>query len=157
LAGLGGAYIWVVLLRPFVDPAGEPYSDAAFVLRLAAAGLLVPIFEEMLTRGYILRLVVQWDKLRKKGSGDAIGEALNSCSIADAAPGEVTLWAIVISTVGFTVGHTVPEWPAAVAYGLLMAGLWMTRKDLLTCIIAHGTTNIALGFYARATAQWGLW
>lgn len=157
LAGLAGAVLWVICLRPFVDPAGEPYSDLAFFLRLAAAGLLVPVFEELLTRGFILRLAIQWDNLRKKGSDDALGEAMNSCSIAEVRPGEITVLAVIISTLGFAAGHSTAEWPASIAYGLLMIGLWATRKDILSCIVAHGVTNIALGFFARATSQWGLW
>ena len=35
--------------------------------------------------------------------------------------------------------------------------LVVVRKDLLSCIIAHGTTNIALGLFAKTTGQWGLW
>jgi membrane protease YdiL (CAAX protease family) len=157
LAGILGAILWALLLRPFVDPAGKPYSSCAFALRMAAAGLLVPIFEELLTRGFLLRAAVQWDNLRKKGVDDALGKVLNSCSIAEVQPGQITTLAIIISTVGFAAGHTMAEWPAAIVYGLLMVALWVTRKDLLSCIIAHGTTNIALGLFAKATGQWGLW
>ena len=157
LAGILGAIVWVLLLKPFVDPAGEPYSNCALLLRMAAVGLLVPIFEELLTRGFILRAAVQWDNLRRKGVDDPLGDVLNACSIADVQPGEITTLAVIISTVGFAAGHTMAEWPAALAYGLLMVWLWVIRKDLLSCMIAHGTTNIALGLFAKATGQWGLW
>lgn len=156
-AGILGAIIWALLLMPFVDPAGKPYSNCAFALRMVSAGLLVPIFEELVTRGFILRAAVQWDNLRKKGVDDPLGEVLNACSIADVKPGQITTLAIVISTVGFAAGHTTTEWLAAVAYSLLMVSLWVIRKDLLSCIIAHGTTNIALGIFAKATGLWGLW
>lgn len=63
----------------------------------------------------------------------------------------------MISTVVFTLGHEVSQWPAAIAYGLLMAALWINRKDLLSCVIAHGVTNIALALYIWNTRQWGLW
>jgi hypothetical protein len=156
-AGILGAILWVLLLKPFVDPAGTPYSNYAFALRMGAVGLLVPVFEELLTRGLILRAAVQWDNLRQKGVDNPLDEALNSCSIAQVQPGQITTLAVIISTVGFAAGHTMAEWPAAIAYGLLMVALWVIRKDLLSCIIAHGTTNIALGFFAKATGQWGLW
>ncbi len=157
VAGILGTVLWVLLLKPFVDPAGKPYSSCAFALRMAATGLLVPIFEELLTRGFILRVAVQWDNLRKKGVDSPLDGVLNSCSIAQVRPGQVTTLAIIISTVGFAAGHSMAEWPAALAYGLLMVSLWVIRKDLLSCMIAHGTTNIALGLFARATGQWGLW
>ncbi len=156
-AGILGAVLWVVLLRPFVDPAGTPCSNYAFAFRMAAVGLLVPIFEELLTRGLILRVAVQWDCLRKKGEDDPLDEALNTCSIAQVEPGQITALAAIISTVGFAAGHTVAEWPAAIVYGLLMVALWVIRKDLLSCVIAHATTNIALGIFAKTTGQWGLW
>ncbi len=156
-AGILGAIIWALLLTPFVDPTGKPYSNCAFALRMVSAGLLVPIFEELLTRGFILRAAVQWDNLRKKGVKDPLGEVFEACSVADVEPGQITTLAIIISTVGFAAGHTMPEWIAAIAYGLLMVSLWVIRKDLLSCVIAHGTTNIALGIFAKATGLWGLW
>lgn len=32
---------------------------------------------------------------------------------------------------GLTAGHGMPEWPASIAYGLLMCALWAWRRDLL--------------------------
>ena len=64
---------------------------------------------------------------------------------------------MAISVAAFTLGHSPPEWPAAAVYGLLMTGLWIIRRDLLSCVVAHAVTNIALAFYVRSTGQWGLW
>jgi hypothetical protein len=38
-----------------------------------------------------------------------------------------------------------------------MAALWIVRKDLLSCIVAHAVTNLGLGLYVRATGSWALW
>ena len=38
-----------------------------------------------------------------------------------------------------------------------MAGLWIVRRDLLSCIVAHGVTNVVLACYVRATGAWALW
>jgi hypothetical protein len=57
----------------------------------------------------------------------------------------------------FTSGHSPHEWPAAVAYGLFMAFLWIARKDLITCITAHAVTNIALAVFVFATGKWQYW
>ena len=46
---------------------------------------------------------------------------------------------------------------AALAYGLIMAGLWIVRRDLLTPIVAHAVTNLALYIYVFKTQSWGLW
>ncbi len=157
VAGLGGTAVWVALLTPFVPDGGEPWGGAAFALRLVAATLLVPVFEELLMRGYLLRLALQWDEARRAGESEALPVALDERSILDVAPGAWSGWAVVLSTLAFTAGHAVPEWPASVAYGLLMAGLWIWRRDLLTCIVAHGVTNLTLAAYVWSTGSWGLW
>jgi len=65
--------------------------------------------------------------------------------------------AVLISSIVFAAGHTVPEWPAALAYGILISILWIIRKDLFSCIIAHGTTNLTLALYVYFTGHSELW
>jgi membrane protease YdiL (CAAX protease family) len=156
-AGLVGVVFWVALLWPFAAKNVEPWTDLAFVLRLVATGLIVPVFEELLMRGFILRVVVQWDNARKEGDKDPFGSALDKESVISVKPGAWTYPAIAISTIAFTLGHHVREWPAAIVFGLLMAILWIYRKDLLSCVTAHSAANIALAFLVRATGNWGLW
>lgn len=67
------------------------------------------------------------------------------------------MMAICISTLAFAAGHLPVEWPAAVAYSILISVLWITRKDLLSCMVAHGTTNLTLGLYVHFSGQWGFW
>ncbi len=158
LVGLFGAALWIVLLNPFVDPeAATPWSTTAFFLRLTAAGLLVPIFEELMMRGYIFRLALQWDQERKSGNPAPLHTALDDRSINDIQPGAWSWPAIFIATVVFAAGHHTSEWPAAIAYGLLMSWLWVNRKDLLSCIVAHGVTNVALAMYVLFTGHWQYW
>ncbi len=139
-AGLLGTALWVLLL---IEQPGEPWDDTAFLLRLFAAGLFVPVFEEMALRGFVLRYLVQM--------GGAPG------GVHAVAPGAWTWRAVLVSSVAFALGHRLHEMAAAVAYGLLMALLWIVRRDLLGCIVAHATTNVTLAFYVRATGAWGLW
>ncbi len=157
VAGLVGAALWVALLWPFVPKEVEPWTDLAFVLRLVSAGVIVPVFEELLMRGFILRLTVQWDNARKEGHKDPLGSALNERSVISVQPGAWTYWAIAISTIAFTLGHREREWPAAMLFGFLMAFLWIYRKDLLSCVTAHGVANITLALFVRATGNWGFW
>lgn len=156
-AGILGTVLWIVLLQPFTSSEGEPWSRAAFTLRLMTAGLVVPVFEELLMRGYVLRLALQWDLARKAGQEDPFGKAFYESSINQVSPGSWSVPAVIISSFVFALGHQTREWPAAVVYGLLMAALWITRKDLLSCMVAHGTTNIALALYVWMTQQWKLW
>lgn len=158
LAGVAGLILWIALLTPFVsDAAAKPWSQSAFILRLLAAGFLVPVFEEVLMRGYVFRLALQWDEARKSKATDGLSIALDERSVNDARPGAWSWAAVAVSTLVFTLGHTTPEWPASIAYGLLMAGLYILRKDLLSCIVAHGVTNIGLAIYVYQTGTWQLW
>jgi len=158
VAGVVGAGLWVLLLAPFV-PAEPPsgWSGLSFALRLVAAGLLVPVFEELMMRGYVFRLALQWGQEREKNGGQAFPAALDERSLEEVKPGEWSWIAIGISTLVFTAGHGMPEWPASIAYGLLMCALWVWRKDLVSCIAAHATTNIVLGVYVWTSGNWQYW
>ncbi len=157
VAGLVGLAAWVALLTPFVEPDGAAWSPAAFGLRLAAATLLVPLFEEVLLRGYVLGLVVQWQQARHKGAERPLDVALDECSILALEPGAWTGLAVLVSSVAFALGHAPTEWVAALVYGLLMAGLWAWRRDLLTCVAAHAVTNLSLAILVWHTGRWELW
>ena len=91
LIGVGvcvaGAALWVALLRPFVAGGGEAWSALAFWLRLVSAGAVVPVFEELLMRGYILRVAVQWERARHAGLRDAFEQTLERSSIDEIEPG----------------------------------------------------------------------
>ena len=156
--GIIGLMVWCGLYAPFTNPGdGEPWPDLAFALRLLTAGFVVPVFEELFMRGFVFRVALQWDLLRRQKTPKAFSAALDEASIFDVAPGQWTVYAIIISTIIFAAGHVVAEWPAAIAYGVLMALLWILRKDLISCIVAHGVTNIGLAFYVYYFGRWELW
>lgn len=158
LAGLAGLVLWLGLLAPFVhaDDA-TPWTVPGFILRLLSAGLVVPLFEELMMRGFIFRLVLQWDQGRRDSQAEPLLTALDQRSINKVAPGTWSWPAVIISTLAFASGHAVAEWPAAVAYGLLMAWLWVRRQDLIACITAHAVTNIALALFVYLTGFWQFW
>jgi len=156
--GLIGLAVWCLLLAPFIDIAGKPWAMSDFFLRLFAASLIVPVFEELFIRGYIFRVAFQWNVNRKKKTiKSPLNETLDHNSINDIKPGAWSVAAISISTIAFTAGHMPVEWLAAVAYSILISILWIIRKDLLSCMIAHGVTNFSLGLYVYFTGQWGFW
>jgi membrane protease YdiL (CAAX protease family) len=156
--GLVGCLIWIGLLSPFVEHTETAaWSRSAFLLRLAAAGLLVPVFEELLMRGFVFRLALQWDQARKLGDREPLQTALDDKSVNEVDAGSWSWMAVAISTIAFTSGHHIEEWPASIAFGLLMSFMWVYRKDLLSCIVAHSVTNIALGCYVLLTGNWQLW
>jgi CAAX prenyl protease-like protein len=158
MAGLVGLVLWIGLLTPFTAPGGgQPWSTTAFVFRLLSAGLVVPLFEELMMRGFVFRLALQWDNLRKQQVDAPLHRALDEYSINQVGPGAWSWAAVLLSTLAFTSGHAMHEWPAAMAYGLLMALLWINRKDLVACIVAHGVTNITLAVYVFSTENWQYW
>lgn len=158
VTGVIGLVLWIVLLIPFVDTSeAEPWTGSAFMVRLFTAGLLVPVFEEIMMRGFVFRLALQWWEARKRHDSDPLVTALDDQSVNDVAPGAWSWAAVIVSTVVFTSGHNMYEWPASIGFGLLMAGLWVVRKDLISCIVAHGVTNITLGLYVFKTESWFLW
>jgi membrane protease YdiL (CAAX protease family) len=156
-AGLVGAVLWIAMLQSLVGGGGEPWSEGAFALRLLAAATVVPVFEELLMRGYVLRVAYQWDLARRAGAKDPFGDSFDRGSLDEVAPGAATPVAVGISTLVFMLGHQTVEWPAAMAYGFLMCALWIARKDLLSCVVAHSVTNVTLALYVRATGTWTLW
>jgi hypothetical protein len=156
-AGVFGTALWVAIKGLFYDAGGDAWAPAAFWGRLVASSTVVPVFEELLFRGLLLLGAVQWDQARRAGSKDPIGDALHDHSVHELAPGAWTPAAVAVSTLAFAAGHAPGEWPAAIAYGLLMAALWIARKDLLSCVVAHGVTNLTLALWVRQTGNWTLW
>ena len=158
LAGLAGTVLWVALKQPFVAATVPAWGEAAWAARLVASGLLVPIFEEFAMRGLVLRLVLQWQEARAAGAEKPLDEVLDRRSVNDVAPGAWSPLAVAVSTLLFMASHDLAtEWPAAAAYGALMASLWIVRRDLLSCVVAHAVTNLVLACYVRATGAWALW
>ena len=157
LGGVGGTLLWLALKSPFYEGDGEAWAPASFWARLLASASVVPVFEELLFRGLVLRGAVQWDRLRRGGSADPLGEALHDHEPGEVAPGAWTPAALLVSSLAFASGHAPGEWPAAFAYGLLMAGLWVWRQDLLSCVVAHGVTNLTLALWVRRSGQWAVW
>lgn len=156
--GIVGLALWCLFMAPFIEKTDEPWTHSGFLLRLFSATLIVPVFEELFIRGYIFRMALQWDSNRKNNLiALPLNETLNNNNINDVKPGAWSIMAIGISTLVFTAGHLWVEWPAAVVYSILISLLWIIRKDLLSCMVAHGTTNLALGLYVYSTGNWGFW
>jgi uncharacterized protein len=158
VAGVVGVALWIALILPFHNARdGDALALQAFLFRVTAAALVVPFVEELLMRGYILGVITQWQQAKRQGIKPAFDIVLDHQSVNNLAPGAATLLAVVGSSVAFMVGHATYQWPAAFAYGVLMAGLWIMRRDLLTPIVAHATTNLVLYVYIFVTESWGLW
>ncbi len=156
LAGLAGTGLWIGLVAPFAPPA-EPWPEAAWWARAAVATVYAPLVEEPLMRGYVLWLVLLFERARREGSAAPLAEALDRGSFASIRPGEWSALALALSSAVFAAGHAPHEWPAALAYGLLLCALWIARGDLVSCLSAHAVTNALLAVWVRATGDWAVW
>jgi len=97
---------------------------------------MVPLMEELFWRSFLIRFFTsqEWQKVPI---------------------GTFSLSAFAIVMGGFAMVH--PEWLAAaicaIAYGILLR----QTRSLFGCVIAHATTNLALGIYVIKTHSWALW
>ncbi len=109
----------------------------AFILvRIFGASVIVPIFEELFWRSFILRYIINPDFTLVK-------------------IGTFSWLSFLISSVLFGLEHY--YWLAGIAAGLLYNLLICRTRNIWYCIIAHGITNLALGIYVVKTGNWHFW
>jgi len=107
-------------------------------LRFLRLVLVAPLLEEIFWRGFLLRYLIDED--------------------FDAIPfGTYGPWANAVVAAGFMAEHAMPDWPAALAAGLLYNLAAYRTRSLSACTLAHGITNALLGGYIMMTRQWGFW
>lgn len=122
--------------NPFLAIA-DPTQRALFLaFRFFGLVLLVPVMEELFWRSFLLRYITTPD-------------------YATLPIGEFSWTAFAVVAALFGLAH--PEWLVAVicacAYGLLLR----RTRSLFACVLAHATTNLALGLYVLLTRDWRYW
>lgn len=156
-AGGAAGALWVVMAGPLAPPGGVPFAGWEVAVRMCATVLLVPVFEELFLRRYVLAVAHAWSVLRADGKPEPLQRALDSSSADELEPGTGGLVAAAVSTAAFTLGHRPFEWSAAVVFSFAMLLLWRTRRDMVSLFAAHGAANMILGFYVAGTGAWNLW
>jgi uncharacterized protein len=147
LVGIIVFIIWVVPegWYPLIGkPDGfNPYTfgkgDLAYFLiafRLVGAVIIVPIFEELFWRSFAIRWLIRED--------------FTSVPI-----GTFTWFSCLVIVFGFGFEHH--QWLVGLLAGVAYNALLYYKKDLFTCILAHGITNLLLGLYVLYTQQWLFW
>jgi CAAX prenyl protease-like protein len=97
---------------------------------------MVPVMEEIFWRSFMLRYLTQLDFRR-------------------VAVGTFSASALWVTVGGSALSH--PEWLVA-AIAALAYSLWLRRtRSLFASIVAHATTNAALGVYVLTTGSWQYW
>jgi CAAX prenyl protease-like protein len=106
------------------------------VVRLYGLVVMVPIMEEIFWRSFLLRYLTNPDFQRLP-----VGTFSASA-----------LWVMVAAS---ALAH--PEWLVAAVASLAYA-FWLRRsRSLFGAIVAHATTNAALGVYVIVTGSWQYW
>lgn len=123
--------------NPFEQIAGPAWRAAFIGVRLCGLALLVPILEEVFWRSFLLRYVTNAEQWR----------TLPLTAFSARAAG--------IVAVCFALAH--PEWLVALIFALTMASLLRITQSLFCCIVAHATTNLALGVFVLTTGKWQYW
>jgi len=150
LVGLAVFVEWVLLdkwipyphlgHRTSLDPFTAIEAPALRSLFLAARfyGLvvMVPVMEELFWRSFLLRYFTNPDFI-KLPVGSFSWESFG------------------IVAVGFGLSHS--EWLVAVICACAYALLLRQTRSVFACIVAHGTTNLALGIYVMLTHDWVYW
>ncbi len=104
--------------------------------RLAGAVLVVPVFEELFWRSFLIRWIVDQD-------------------FKKVPIGKFTWFSFAATVLFFGLEHH--RWLVGLAAGAIYNGLLYQQKQLWPCILAHAVTNLALGVYVLLTQQWGFW
>jgi CAAX prenyl protease-like protein len=160
VVGVVGIVLWVLLselkleayvtawlprfLRPGPREAYNPWEHLSqpwmvygfIAFRLIGLAILVPIAEELFWRGFLSRWLIAEDWLQVP-------------------LGTFTTSSFFYVSALFTLAH--PEWLAAAVYAVLINGLLYWKRDLWSCIVAHGVSNLLLGLYVLTTGAWHLW
>ena len=111
-------------------------TAALIGVRLFGAAVVVPVFEELFWRSFLMRYLVHRDFTRVP-------------------MGTLTPVAFGATCLLFGLEHHL--WLAGMMAGAAYAGLLAVTRNLPTVILAHGVTNLMLGLWVLNTGQWRFW
>jgi CAAX prenyl protease-like protein len=116
-----------------------PAPRAGFLaVRLLGLVLVVPFFEELFWRSFVVRWIIDPDHFEEVPIG------------------RVTPLAAAVTAGLFAVEHPA-EWLPALLTGLLWAGLLHRTRSVAACFVSHAAANLGLGIYVLTTGHWRFW
>jgi CAAX prenyl protease-like protein len=131
---------WMRLGQPltsFVPEAPDGLLQWPLIaVRLAGSAAVVPVIEELFWRSFVMR--------RLDGQG-----------FEARSPQKTSGFAWVASSAVFALEHDL--WLAGFAAGMAYGWLFIRTGNLWFPVIAHATTNFALGLWVVAERQWQFW
>ena len=117
----------------------SPASRVGFLaVRMLGLVLVVPFFEELFWRSFVVRWIIDPDDFRKVPIG------------------RITPMAGAITAALFAVEHPA-EWLPALLTGGLWAWLLHQTRSVSACFVSHAVANLGLGLYVLITGQWKYW
>jgi CAAX prenyl protease-like protein len=159
-AGVLGCVVWVALERCQAALPGvqlltslvgiknrvgfDPYSEGRFdrgaiafvIVRMVELTAIVPTIEEVFWRGFLARYLIA-DDFQKIPHGT------------------FTPFSFTVVTLAFASAH--PEFLSAIAWGMMVNGVYRKTTNLWACVLMHSVTNGLLGIYILRTQSWYLW
>ena len=150
--GVVGFALWVLpedLLSflPRIESTYDPNQGGPgwfwplFAVRMVGAVLVVPIFEELFIRSFLIRYV------------DMIEE--NRDEWKDLPIGRYRLASFLAVVVAMSITHH--RWLVAGLWSALVTWLLYREKRMGAVIWAHAVTNLLLGLYVLKTGRWEFW
>ncbi|HUB33116.1 MAG TPA: CAAX prenyl protease-related protein [Bryobacteraceae bacterium] len=119
-----------------IDPALRR-SVPFIVVRVIGCALVVPVFEELFWRSWLMRWLVKPDFL-------AIPFGFYTAS---------AFWTVAAL---FAAEHG-PYWEVGLAAGILYNWWAVRTRNLADCIVAHAVTNALLSVYVLLSGRWEYW
>ena len=117
----------------------SPAPRVGFLIaRMLGLVLVVPFFEELFWRSFVVRWIIDPDDFRKVPIG------------------RVTPMAGAVTAALFALEHPA-EWLPALLTGALWAWLLHQSKSVSACFVSHAVANLGLGVYVLTTGQWKYW
>lgn len=160
--GVTGVAIWIGLCSlgvesrllswtgmDFSRPSFNPFTlDSTLLvtifltLRFVLLACLVPLAEELMLRGWLIRWAQSpnWESV-----------SLSALSF------RLTPWALVAASLYGVASHPLSEALAAAVWFGWITLLLLRTGNLWDCVVAHAITNLLLGVYVIVFSQWQLW
>jgi uncharacterized protein len=122
--------------NPFSALSRPSWAAAFLVVRFFGLVVVVPVMEELFMRSFLLRY-------------------FTSAQFSDVPMGSFSGSAFWIVAGLSALSH--PEWLVAVVASCAYALLLKRTRSLFDAVVAHATTNAALGVYVVVTGDWRYW
>jgi CAAX prenyl protease-like protein len=121
--------------NPYLHVSGTS-AIALIAIRILGASVIVPIFEELFWRSFIIRYIIDHDFIK--------------------IPIGAFTWAsFIVTSIFFGIEHHM--WLAGIVAGAAYTLLLYRTKKLICPIVSHGVTNLLLGLYVLQTGNWHFW